>query len=98
MDKNVWENPEQWNPERFLDETSDTMELQRTMAFGGGKRVCAGALEAMTISRMAIGRLIQEFQWSLTDDQADDVDIVGLTARKLQPLLAILKPRGRLFE
>ncbi|KAL8145100.1 ent-kaurene oxidase-like [Apium graveolens] len=98
MDKNVWENPEQWNPERFMNEKSDTMDLQKTMAFGGGKRVCAGALEAMTISRMAIGRLMQEFEWRLTDGQADDVDIVGLTARKLHPMLAILKPRGRLAE
>ncbi|KAK1395707.1 Ent-kaurene oxidase, chloroplastic [Heracleum sosnowskyi] len=98
MDKNVWENPEQWNPERFMNENSDPMDLQKTMAFGGGKRVCAGALEAMTISRLAIGRLIQEFEWRLTEGQADDVDIVGLTARKLQPMLAILKPRSRLAE
>ncbi|KAL8087664.1 hypothetical protein AgCh_037712 [Apium graveolens] len=83
---------------RDMNEKSDPMDLQKTMAFGGGKRVCAGALEVMTISRMAIGRLIQEFEWRLTDGQADDVDIVGLIARKLHPMLAILKRRGRFAE
>ena len=94
MDKDVWENPEQWNPERFMDEKSDSMDLHKSMAFGGGKRVCAGALEAMTISRMAIGRLIQEFEWRVTDGQIEDVDTVGLTSRKLHPMMAIIKPRS----
>nr|AUZ98413.1 ent-kaurene oxidase [Trachyspermum ammi] len=94
MDKNVWENPDQWNPERFLEEKSDNMDLHRSMAFGGGKRACAGALEAMTISRMAIGRLIQEFEWRVTDGQIADVDTVGLTSRKLHPMMAIIKPRS----
>ncbi|XP_074365758.1 ent-kaurene oxidase-like isoform X2 [Apium graveolens] len=94
MDKNVWENPEQWIPERFMEEKSDSMDLHKSMAFGGGKRVCAGALEAMTISRMAIGRLTQEFEWRLTDGQIADVDTVGLTSRKLHPMKAIIKPRS----
>ncbi|KAK1389377.1 Ent-kaurene oxidase, chloroplastic [Heracleum sosnowskyi] len=93
-DKNVWENPEEWNPERFMEDKSETMDLHKSMAFGGGKRVCVGALEAMTISRMAIGRLIQEFEWRVTDDQVNDVDTVGLTSRKLHPMLALIKPRS----
>ncbi|GAA0154336.1 oxidase [Lithospermum erythrorhizon] len=93
MDKNVYEKPEEWMPERFLDRKYESMELQKTMAFGGGKRVCAGALQAMTISCIAIGRLIQEFQWRLKDGEEDKVDTLGLTTHKLQPMQAILKPR-----
>lgn len=63
-----------------------------------GKRVCARALETMTISHMAIDRLTQEFEWSLMDGQAEDVDIVSLTSRKLQPMLAMLNPKSRLVE
>ncbi|KAL1813107.1 hypothetical protein ACET3Z_023172 [Daucus carota] len=94
MDKNVWKNSEEWNPERFMGDKSDTMDLYKSMAFGGGKRACAGAIEAMTISRMAIGRLVQEFEWRVTDDQVDDVDTVGLTSRKLHPMLALITPRS----
>ncbi|KAK1373282.1 hypothetical protein POM88_029475 [Heracleum sosnowskyi] len=74
-DKNAWENPEEWDPERFMEDKSDTMELHKSMASRAGKRLYVGAPEAMTISRMAIGRLVQEFEWSLTQGQADDVDI-----------------------
>ncbi|PSS17231.1 Ent-kaurene oxidase [Actinidia chinensis var. chinensis] len=94
MDEKHWESPEEWNPERFLDETKDHMDLHKTMAFGGGKRMCAGSLQAMLISCTAIGRLVQEFEWRLNDGEEENVDIVGLTTQKLHPMLAILKPRN----
>ncbi|XP_027094349.1 ent-kaurene oxidase [Coffea arabica] len=93
MDKERWENPEQWIPERFLDGMHDYMELHKTTAFGGGKRVCAGALQAMLIACITIARLVQEFEWRLADGEEENVDIVGLTNLKLHPLRAIIKPR-----
>ncbi|XP_073119503.1 ent-kaurene oxidase-like [Henckelia pumila] len=94
MDKKVWEDPEKWIPERFMTGKDDTMELHKTMAFGGGKRVCAGALQAMLISCVAIGRLVQEFEWRLKDGEEENVDTLGLTTHKLYPLLVNLKPRN----
>ncbi|KAH1057853.1 hypothetical protein J1N35_035918 [Gossypium stocksii] len=94
MDKNYWENPEEWNPERFLDEKYDPLDLQKTMAFGAGKRACAGSLQAMLLACGAIGRLVQEFEWQLKDGEEEKVDTVGLTSQKLHPLLAVLKPRN----
>ncbi|KAL3840358.1 hypothetical protein ACJIZ3_024949 [Penstemon smallii] len=94
QDEKAWESPEEWMPERFLNEKNDSMDLHKTMAFGGGKRVCAGALQAMLISCMAIGRLVQEFEWRLKDGEEDNVDTLGLTTHKLHPMLAIIKPRN----
>ncbi|KAK2969390.1 hypothetical protein RJ640_020333 [Escallonia rubra] len=94
MDNKVWENPEEWRPERFLDENNDTVDLFKTMSFGGGRRICAGALQAMVISCMAIGRFIQEFEWQLKDGEEENVDTQVLTTRKLHPMQAILKPRN----
>ncbi|XWS14642.1 hypothetical protein CRYUN_Cryun35bG0026800 [Craigia yunnanensis] len=94
MDKNHWENPEEWNPERFLDEKYDPLDLHKTMAFGTGKRACAGSLQAMLLACAAIGRLVQEFEWKLKDGEEEKVDTVGLTSQKMHPLLAILKPRN----
>lgn len=94
MDKNHWENPEEWNPERFLDKKYDPLDLHKTMAFGAGKRACAGSLQAMLLACAAIGRLVQEFEWRLNDGEEEKVDTVGLTSQKLHPLLAILKPRN----
>ncbi|KAM7518290.1 hypothetical protein LguiB_017252 [Lonicera macranthoides] len=93
MDNKVWEDPDEWKPERFLEKKNDAMDLHKTMAFGGGKRVCAGALEAFFVSCVTIGRLIQEFEWKLRDGEEDNVDTLGLTTHKLHPMQAILKPR-----
>uniref|UniRef100_M1AUB7 Ent-kaurene oxidase 2 n=2 Tax=Solanum TaxID=4107 RepID=M1AUB7_SOLTU len=64
------------------------------MAFGAGKRVCAGAQQAMTISCTAIARLIQEFKWSLKEGEEENVATMGLTTHKLHPMLAHIKPRN----
>ncbi|XP_050214805.1 ent-kaurene oxidase, chloroplastic-like [Mercurialis annua] len=93
MDKKRWVNPEEWNPERFLNGKFDAMDLHKTMAFGAGKRACAGALQASLIASTSIGRLVQEFEWSLKDGEEENVDIVGLTTRKLHPLHTIIKAR-----
>ncbi|KAK2971695.1 hypothetical protein RJ640_007733 [Escallonia rubra] len=61
-DDKVWEHPKKWRPERFLNENNDSVNLYKIMAFQGGKRVCAGALQTMPISCMAIGRSIEEFE------------------------------------
>ncbi|XP_062076618.1 ent-kaurene oxidase-like [Humulus lupulus] len=94
MDENKWENPEEWNPERFLDEKHDPMDLYKTMTFGAGKRVCAGSLQAMLIVCTTIGRLVQEFEWRLKDGEEEDVATVGLTTHKLHPMHAIINPRS----
>ncbi|XP_057457934.1 ent-kaurene oxidase-like [Lotus japonicus] len=94
MDKEQWENPQQWAPERFLDEKYDNADLYKTMAFGAGKRVCAGSLQAMLIACTAIGTLVQEFEWKLRQgEEEENVDTVGLTTHKLHPLQVKLKPR-----
>lgn len=95
-DENQWENPDEWIPERFLDNKYDPHDLYKTMAFGAGKRVCAGALQAMLISCTSIGRLVQQFEWRLQAGQEEDIDTVGLTTHKLHPLHAIIKPRRQL--
>ncbi|KAL0360772.1 UNVERIFIED_CONTAM: Ent-kaurene oxidase, chloroplastic [Sesamum radiatum] len=94
MDQRVWESPDEWKPERFLNAKDDTTELHKTMAFGSGKRACAGALQAMLISCVAIGRFVQEFEWRLKDGEEANVDTLGLTTHKLHPLLTIIKPRN----
>ncbi|XP_052883447.1 ent-kaurene oxidase, chloroplastic-like [Gossypium arboreum] len=93
MDKNHWGNPEEWNPERFMDEKYDPLDIYKTMAFGAGKRACAGSLQAIFLICVTIGRLVQEFEWRLNDGEEEKVDTVGLTSQKLHPLFAMLKPR-----
>ncbi|KAF3793320.1 Ent-kaurene oxidase [Nymphaea thermarum] len=92
-DKNEWEEPEEWKPERFLDEKYEAMDLYKTMAFGAGRRMCAGSLQAMLIACTSIGRFVQEFQWKLCEGEEENVDTVVLTTHKLHPMKAIITPR-----
>ncbi|CAA0819653.1 Ent-kaurene oxidase- chloroplastic [Striga hermonthica] len=96
MDKKVWENPECWNPERFLDEKYEMMDLHKTMAFGAGKRLCPGALMAMVVSCLTIGRLVQDFEWRLKDGEEENVDMIGLITQKLHPLQVLGVGSGEL--
>ncbi|KAL1212689.1 Ent-kaurene oxidase [Cardamine amara subsp. amara] len=94
MDKKRWERPEEWWPERFMEDGKyELSDLHKTMAFGAGKRVCAGALQASLMAGIAIGRLVQEFEWKLIDGEEENVDTYGLTSQKLYPLMAIINPR-----
>ncbi|KAK2977171.1 hypothetical protein RJ640_000422 [Escallonia rubra] len=38
MEEKVWEHPEEWRPERFLDENNNSVDLYKMTTFGGGKR------------------------------------------------------------
>jgi ent-kaurene oxidase len=50
MNKNDWDEPEEWKPERFLDGRFEAADMYKTMAFGAGRRACTGSVQAMNIS------------------------------------------------
>uniref|UniRef100_A0ACD5UUB8 Uncharacterized protein n=1 Tax=Avena sativa TaxID=4498 RepID=A0ACD5UUB8_AVESA len=93
MDKNQWEDPEEWRPERFLDSKFDVTDMYKTMSFGAGKRICIGSAQATSISCTAIARFVQEFTWRVREGDEDKGDTVQLTGYKLQPLYVHLSPR-----
>ncbi|XP_026445293.1 ent-kaurene oxidase, chloroplastic-like [Papaver somniferum] len=94
MDKRQWDSPEKWKPERFLDSKYDPNDLYKTMSFGGGKRVCPGALQGLSITCTVIARCIQDFKWSLKPGrEEEDINTATPTSQKLNPLLVIVTPR-----
>uniref|UniRef100_A0A0D9WRD2 Ent-kaurene oxidase n=1 Tax=Leersia perrieri TaxID=77586 RepID=A0A0D9WRD2_9ORYZ len=95
MNEKEWDSPEEWLPERFLDGSFQLPNMYKTLAFGGGRRVCAGARQATTIASVSIARFVQEFEWRLREGDEDKVDTVQLTAYKLHPLHVYLTPRGQ---
>uniref|UniRef100_A0ACD5UVD9 Uncharacterized protein n=1 Tax=Avena sativa TaxID=4498 RepID=A0ACD5UVD9_AVESA len=93
MSKEEWDEPEEWRPERFLDGRFDAADMYKTIAFGAGRRVCAGSAQATGISCTAIARFVQEFVWRIKDGDEDKVDTVQLMGYKLHPLYVYLTPR-----
>ncbi|XP_031625482.1 probable cytochrome P450 304a1 [Contarinia nasturtii] len=61
-DKETWKNPDQFQPERFLDESGQfSPKLDKSMPFGAGKRICAGETFARNTLFLLVSALVQNF-------------------------------------
>uniref|UniRef100_A0A0A0KEB6 Trans-cinnamate 4-monooxygenase n=1 Tax=Cucumis sativus TaxID=3659 RepID=A0A0A0KEB6_CUCSA len=60
-----WKNPEEFRPERFLEEESKVEANGndfKYLPFGAGRRSCPGIILALPILGITIGRLVQNFE------------------------------------
>ena len=64
-DKSIWENADEFHPERF--EHGRKAPPFAYVPFGGGPRACIGAAFGQAEARIVIARLLQTFQFVLTD-------------------------------
>uniref|UniRef100_A0A1J3G4Q4 Cytochrome P450 81D11 n=1 Tax=Noccaea caerulescens TaxID=107243 RepID=A0A1J3G4Q4_NOCCA len=89
-DPSLWEEPETFKPERFEKEG----EAQKLMPFGKGRRACPGAELGKRLVTLALGCLIQCFEWERVGEElVDMVEDKGLTMPKANPLRAMCKAR-----
>ncbi|XVE85230.1 hypothetical protein DITRI_Ditri17bG0074900 [Diplodiscus trichospermus] len=93
-DPNSWENPLEFNPNRFEDTSFDVKDQDfRFLPFGGGRRGCPGYTFGLATVEIALARLLFHFDWALPQGLgADDVDIneiFGLATRKKTPLVLV---------
>ncbi|PON53790.1 Cytochrome P450, E-class, group I [Parasponia andersonii] len=99
-DPNVWENPNEFIPERFLtdDGTSQVHFNQGNnfvyMPFGSGRRMCAGVPLAERIVIYLLASFLHFYDWQLPQDEKPDLsDKFGIVVKKRDTLIAIPKPR-----
>ncbi|KAK1315599.1 Trans-cinnamate 4-monooxygenase [Acorus calamus] len=63
-----WKNPEEFRPERFLDEEAETEAVAggkvdfRFLPFGVGRRSCPGIILALPILGLIVGKLVTDFE------------------------------------
>ncbi|CAI0424745.1 unnamed protein product, partial [Linum tenue] len=90
-DPTVWKDPTRFWPERHSEAEANAYQL---LPFGAGRRSCPGiALANRTVS-VALGTLIQCFEWKRVGEELLDMtEGPGLTMPKLEPLEALCKPR-----
>jgi cytochrome P450 len=60
MDAQVYEDPEEFKPERFLNERPGTYSW---FPFGGGRRRCIGAAFAQMEMRVALRTILDRIDW-----------------------------------
>ncbi|KMZ66877.1 hypothetical protein ZOSMA_2847G00010, partial [Zostera marina] len=87
MDENVWPDPNEFNPERFLMKKGQVVEFDENVAditgnkrevklipFGLGRRLCPAIAMAMLHIRYYLACLVREFEWK-TAEGNDEVDL-----------------------
>ncbi|XP_077998821.1 cytochrome P450 2U1-like [Glandiceps talaboti] len=68
MDERVWENPDKFDPGRFLDEEGKVTKRDHIMPFAVGPRDCLGSELAKMELFLFLARVIQEFKFKLPDN------------------------------
>ena len=67
-DPNYWENPERFDPDRFLPERSEGRPRFAYFPFGGGQRMCIGEHFAMLEARVILVMLAARYEFRLKAD------------------------------
>ncbi|GLT69339.1 hypothetical protein SLA2020_414970 [Shorea laevis] len=90
-DPKVWDDSTSFKPERFECDKADAHKL---MPFGLGRRACPGAGLAQRTVGLALGSLIQCFEWERIGEEEVDMDEGnGITMPKAVALEAMCKAR-----
>ncbi|XP_013635992.1 PREDICTED: cytochrome P450 76C4-like [Brassica oleracea var. oleracea] len=93
-DPSTWENPNRFEPERFLGKDTDVKGRDYELTpFGAGRRICPGLPLAVKTVHLMLASLLYSFDWKLPNGVAsEDLDMdesFGLTLHKTNALHAV---------
>ncbi|XP_021716536.1 cytochrome P450 71A1-like [Chenopodium quinoa] len=97
-DPEVYENPDEFLPERFLGNNIDVKGRDfELLPFGSGRRMCPGYSLGLKVIETSLANLLHGFIWKLPSNmKPEDLDmkeIYGLSNPKKIPLVACAEPR-----
>nr|P37117.1 RecName: Full=Cytochrome P450 71A4; AltName: Full=CYPLXXIA4; AltName: Full=Cytochrome P-450EG2 [Solanum melongena]CAA50312.1 P450 hydroxylase [Solanum melongena] len=92
-----WENPEEFCPERFLNNDIDMKGLKfELLPFGSGRRGCPGSSFAIAVIELALARLVHKFNFALPKgtkpEDLDMTECTGIATRRKSPLPVVATP------
>lgn len=61
-DKNLWKDPGNFRPQRFLNEGKELLKSAQYQAFGHGPRECIGKAFAVMTIKLIVGSLLQKYK------------------------------------
>lgn len=94
----MWQRAGEFEPERFLTACgAGESASELLVAFGGGRRACAGASLALRVVHLALASFLHGFEVERLsgDGDVDMTESAGLTNLKATPLEVLLTPRLR---
>lgn len=95
-DPRLWDAPEEFMPERFMDKEGKEgvdfrgMDFQ-FLPFGSGRRMCPGMNFALASVEIMLANLVYHFNWEMIGDTIDMTEVFGLTVHRKENLT--LAPR-----
>ncbi|KAM3245848.1 trimethyltridecatetraene synthase-like [Capsicum annuum] len=97
-DPTLWDEPEAFKPERFLEKSIDVKGHDfELLPFGAGRRMCPGYSLGLKVIQASLANLLHGFKWSLPDNMTPEdlnmEEIFGLSTPKKFPLSAMIEPR-----
>ncbi|KAI7727606.1 hypothetical protein M8C21_012986, partial [Ambrosia artemisiifolia] len=94
-DPRYWNNPLEFNPERFSANKMDHKGNNLTFfPFGSGRRLCAGVALAEKMIMFILASLLHSFDWKLPKGEEHDLtETFGIVLRKRKSLVAIPSQR-----
>lgn len=97
-DPDLWRDPLEFNPERFVNEYADFSVLGsdlRLAPFGSGRRSCPGKNLGLATVTFWVGKLLHEFEWLPLDDGngVDLTEVLRLSCEMANPLTVQVRPR-----
>ena len=96
-DPSVWENPNEFCPERFLT-TQKNFDVKgrnpQLIPFGAGRRICPGATFSLQLLHLSLARLVHEFEIGRPSKEPLNMEeIAALNVTRKIPLQVVLAPR-----
>ncbi|CAG7720612.1 unnamed protein product, partial [Allacma fusca] len=79
-DPEIWENPNEFRPERFLDESNNLVNTQMIIPFSTGKRNCLGESIARDLLFLFIANIFYKFEVLCTEKLPRLTPVHGVTS------------------
>ncbi|XP_047307831.1 flavonoid 3'-monooxygenase CYP75B137-like [Impatiens glandulifera] len=91
----LWENPLEFNPDRFVEGRGDYSGKDFSyIPFGSGRRSCAGIVMAERMTMFSLASLLHSFDWKLPEGEKLNIEEkFGIVLKKRTPLIAVPTPR-----
>ena len=96
-DPNLWDSPEEFRPERFLENPIDIRgQSFELLPFGSGRRMCPGYILGLKMILTSLANTLHGFQWKLPGDMKTEElgmeEVYGLATPRKVPLVAVMEP------
>ncbi|CDY13625.1 BnaA06g32980D [Brassica napus] len=93
-DPDTWKDPEEFLPERFMDNSIDAKGLNfELLPFGSGRRICPAIFMGTTMVECGLANMLHNFDWKLPEGiMVEDIDMEespGLSVSKKNELLLV---------